>query len=162
MLCVCEKENPIDQQIFKHAKNMAAVGRSPTQCQGSILPYNPFKNIGSENRISKVLPGSRKYGRITVQSHLLYKNVQLTSFLRSGLQPVMRMLRQVWLCPFWQERWRGVKPPLFLMYTLPRFRHSRCTVRLYPFQAASCSAVFPYYKQRRSLADQKTTISGPS
>jgi hypothetical protein len=49
MLCVCEKENLINQQIFKHAKNIAAVGMSPIQFHRSIFPHNPFKNIGSEN-----------------------------------------------------------------------------------------------------------------
>lgn len=64
-------------------------------------------------------------------------------FLTSGRQPCSSSTRLDWLCPFWQLRWRAVKPPLFFMYTLALAPHRALTVPLNPFQAASCSAVLP-------------------
>ena len=67
----------------------------------------------------------------------------LTLFLISGLQPAKRRTRHVSLWPFWQHRWRGAKPPRFLMYAFALALQRTLTLWLNPFQDDSCKAVFP-------------------
>ena len=92
---------------------------------------------------------------------LFVKVYKLTLFLMSGLHPASRRTRQVSLWPFWQQRWRGANPPLFLMYALALALHKIPTLWLNPFQAASCKAVFPCFKKIRNLNKPFRTRTKP-
>ena len=66
-----------------------------------------------------------------------------TWFLASGLASAQRRTRHVSLCPFWQQRWSGVKPARLTALTLAFCWVRIVTVCEYPLQAASCNALFP-------------------
>lgn len=78
----------------------------------------------------------------------------LTLFCTSASQPASNSSRQLWLWPFWQHKWRAVKPPQFLAFRLALALANSETVWLKPFHAASWRAELPCCGENGELGVQ--------